>query len=149
MTYKPDGERVLKTIRYLFEMRETGATWYELGSEFGWHHGQASGVLSTLHREGRIARLKEKRGKSSVYVDLMFVNGRETATYGVVHKRVDESKNETLNNAISALMMVRASTRKSLSPHNKTCWRDHSHCALDVAIKQLQLMKDDNGLFGL
>ena len=44
-----------------------------------WHHGTASGQLSVLDKGGLIKRLKEKRGKSSVYVQNPFVNGRELA----------------------------------------------------------------------
>ncbi len=44
-----------------------------------WHHGTASGQLSVLDKVGLIRRLKEKRGRSSVYVLFAYVNGRELA----------------------------------------------------------------------
>ena len=54
-----------------------GTTWKELADELGWHHGQASGVLSVLHKAGRITRLAERRNNCHVYVSAMFVKGRE------------------------------------------------------------------------
>jgi hypothetical protein len=67
----------------------TGLTWEELGSALGWHHGQATGALSTLHKVGSIQRLAaERRGGSangkgsSVYVLPHFVGGRRVARQG-------------------------------------------------------------------
>lgn len=54
-----------------------GITWVELANLNGWHHGQASGVLSVLHKEGKITRLKLRRDKSSVYVLQENINNRE------------------------------------------------------------------------
>jgi len=56
-----------------------GVTWKELASENNWHHGQASGVLSVLHKEGLVVRLKEKRLGCAVYVAPEYVAGREIA----------------------------------------------------------------------
>jgi hypothetical protein len=58
---------------------ERGLTWFELAEIMNWHHGTASGQLSLLDKGGLIKRLKERRGKSSVYVQTQFVNGRELA----------------------------------------------------------------------
>jgi hypothetical protein len=58
---------------------ERGLTWFELAEIMNWHHGTASGQLSVLDKGGAISRLKERRGKSSVYVHNLFVNGRELA----------------------------------------------------------------------
>lgn len=58
---------------------ERGLTWFELAEIMNWHHGTASGQLSVLDKGGVITRLKEKRGKSSVYVLNKYVNGRESA----------------------------------------------------------------------
>lgn len=62
--------------------RRPGMTWAELSRTRGWHHGTASSVLSVLHMAGRIARLKERRGKSAIYVLPEYVDGRETAPHG-------------------------------------------------------------------
>ena len=136
--YKPDGERVLKTLRYLMYRGEEGVTWFELGQEFGWHHGQASGVLSSLHREKRISRLKEKRGRSSVYVDNMYVNGRETAEYGVARKSDARAWNDAVNRSLYAAETVRRGVRQTRPLiHNKQCWRDHPDCAIKVVMTQI------------
>lgn len=54
-----------------------GLTWKELAEEHGWHHGQASGCLTTLHKAGRVVRLLEKRDRCRVYVDPRFRAGRD------------------------------------------------------------------------
>jgi hypothetical protein len=59
-----------------------GVTWRELADEYGWHHGTASGVLSVLHKEGRIARLSISRNRCKVYVLPEDVDGRETEEHG-------------------------------------------------------------------
>jgi hypothetical protein len=58
---------------------ERGLTWFELAEIMNWHHGTASGQLSVLDKGGKISRLAEKRGKSSVYVHNLFLNGRKLA----------------------------------------------------------------------
>lgn len=62
---------------------EHGLTWRELAASTGWHHGQATGALSNLHKAGLICRLKdEKRDRCSVYVLPEQVVGREVAAQG-------------------------------------------------------------------
>ena len=53
-----------------------GLTWHELADRLGLHHGSASGVLSVLHKAGRIARLSDRRARSKIYVSLHHVGGR-------------------------------------------------------------------------
>lgn len=53
-----------------------GLTWKEFSLTTGLHHGTASGVLSVLHKAGRIARLKESRNGCKVYVGLNWVENR-------------------------------------------------------------------------
>lgn len=53
-----------------------GLTWKEFSLITGLHHGTASGVLSVLHKAGRIARLKESRNGCKVYVGLNWVENR-------------------------------------------------------------------------
>jgi hypothetical protein len=55
------------------------------------HHGRVSGSLSVLHKEGKLARLTESRGKCKVYVLPQYVNGRPTESHGVVHKADKET----------------------------------------------------------
>ena len=66
-------------LRLINASKIYGMTWKELADETGWHHGQASGVLSVLHKEGLIERLTERRGKCAVYIGLNSVNGRKTS----------------------------------------------------------------------
>jgi DNA-binding MarR family transcriptional regulator len=56
---------------------EHGATWTELGSLLDLHHGSISGVLSNLHREGLLCRLKTRRGRCQIYVLPQFVGQSE------------------------------------------------------------------------
>lgn len=59
-----------------------GVTVAELRRALRLHHGQASSVLSTLHKEGRIQRLTERRDRCQVYVSPAYVMGRETVPHG-------------------------------------------------------------------
>ena len=67
------------TLNHVRAQGERGLTWFELAEIMNWHHGTASGQLSVLDKVGLIRRLKEKRGRSSVYVLAQYVNGRELA----------------------------------------------------------------------
>jgi hypothetical protein len=57
-----------------------GLTWRELADWCGWHHGTASGALSSLHRQGSVVRLQASRNGSQVYVLPHLLDGRPTAT---------------------------------------------------------------------
>ena len=70
------------TMLYLFNQKVNGTTWKELANHLGWHHGTASGVLSVLHKEGRISRLLDKRNGCRVYVINDYVAGRATDMQG-------------------------------------------------------------------
>lgn len=60
-----------------------GVTWKELADVQGWHHGTASGVLSVLHKEGHIARLRDdKRHRCAVYVLPEWAGDRATVAQG-------------------------------------------------------------------
>jgi hypothetical protein len=62
------GDRQRRAIIEITRSGARGLTWKELSDLTGWHHGNSSGVLSNLHKVGRIARLKEKRLRCKVYV---------------------------------------------------------------------------------
>ena len=69
--------------KYLaFDAGANGATWKELSDKTGLHHGTISGSLSVLHKDGKIARLTERRGRCRVYVHPHYINGRETDSQG-------------------------------------------------------------------
>jgi len=74
--------RQAQALNLLAERTFHGITWKELSELTGLHHGTASGVLSVLHKVGRIARLRESRNGCKVYVDLRCINGRQIETQG-------------------------------------------------------------------
>ena len=62
---------------------QLGLTYRELGTSLGLHHGQSTGALSALHKEGHIARLAlVRRANCSVYVLPENVAGRPVADHG-------------------------------------------------------------------
>ena len=68
--------RQAQALNLLSQRKIAGLTWKEFSEITGLHHGTASGVLSVLHKTGRIARLKETRNGCKVYVDVFCVQGR-------------------------------------------------------------------------
>jgi hypothetical protein len=65
----PNLESVMVAIN---ERDLQGMTWKELALYKGWHHGQASGALSNLHKLGYVFTTSEKRNGCHVYVDSVF-----------------------------------------------------------------------------
>jgi DNA-binding MarR family transcriptional regulator len=76
------------TLDYIKYYENYGVTWKELSDLTGWHHGSASGVLSVLHKEGYIVRLKDRRNKCAIYVHPVYLQERE-----VVERKVKTCKN--------------------------------------------------------
>lgn len=74
--------RQAQTLNLLAQRKLLGITWKELSEITGLHHGTASGVLSVLHKAGRIARLKESRDGCKVYVDVACIEGRVVEKQG-------------------------------------------------------------------
>ena len=74
--------RQAQALNLLSQRKMSGLTWKELSEITGLHHGTASGVLSVLHKTGRIARLKESRDGCKVYVDVSCVQGRVVEIQG-------------------------------------------------------------------
>ena len=72
-------KRVMNELQFAGEF---GLTWKELAICFNWHHGQASGVLSVLHKANMVARLTERRNRCAVYVLPNHVKGRQIADHG-------------------------------------------------------------------
>ncbi|HVQ18919.1 MAG TPA: hypothetical protein VMT27_07775 [Actinomycetes bacterium] len=73
--------RQRETLRRVSAARFFGMTWKDLADSEGWHHGQASGALSVLHKQGRLARLRERRDRCEIYVIPDFVDGRELSPH--------------------------------------------------------------------
>lgn len=69
------------TLDLLSEASTRGMTWRDLSEATGWHHGQASGALSVLHKTARVARLRMKRDKCQIYVLPSLVYDRPTSPY--------------------------------------------------------------------
>ena len=81
-----DGS-VKKYQRYVMTMaqmmKEKGVTVAELREKNGnLHHGRVSSSLSSLHKEGRLVRLSERRNGCKVYVTPDHVNERASEPYG-------------------------------------------------------------------
>lgn len=72
-----NGENQRPILERLAWMAYVGCTSGELQSHFGRGHGQVSGALSTLHKGGHVAMLRQRRGRQFVYVLPEYVNGRE------------------------------------------------------------------------
>lgn len=71
-----------QAIAFLAKRGTRGATWKDLAEAHGWHHGQASGVLSRLHKAGVISRLVEVDRRCKVYVLPEYQSGRQTEPHG-------------------------------------------------------------------
>ena len=71
-------------LKYLKSRNNYGATWKELATETGWHHGTASGVLSVLHQSGAIVRTIKTRNRCKVYVHQDY---KDQVIYEVYKKR--------------------------------------------------------------
>jgi hypothetical protein len=75
-------KRQNKILDYLDKRGEIGATWKEIEQEFGYHHGTASGLLSTLHKTSHIARLTKRRSRCKIYVLPEYVGDNLTEKQG-------------------------------------------------------------------
>jgi len=62
------SKRLDGVMTLLDERGIIGATWQEVATHLGLHHGQASGSLSSLHRMGLVFSLREKRNNCHPYV---------------------------------------------------------------------------------
>lgn len=76
------AQREKDTLWLLGTRRIAGLTVKEIRDITGWHHGQASSVLSTLHKAGKIDRLISRRDRCAVYVLHGYADGRETVPHG-------------------------------------------------------------------
>ena len=100
------GERQQLVLAELQDAGKHGATWKDIALTLELHHGQASGVLSVLHRAGLIARLEQRRNKCSIYVLPEFVDGREVTDSSKTRASMNE-------NAIRAIRALHSETMES------------------------------------
>jgi len=56
----------------LFDAGPTGATWRTLGQLLNLHHGQVSGALSNLHKEGMVFMLRKQQDRCHPYVSYRY-----------------------------------------------------------------------------
>ena len=96
-------QRQKETLLELRYASRTGLTWKELATLANLHHGQASGVLSVLHKAGKIERLKATRGKCAIYVLPEFVHDRPTAQSKKTKTGINSNKLIDLNQYIDFL----------------------------------------------
>lgn len=83
--------RQQQVLRYLATAAEQGVTWKELVEAYPAlfpHHGSASGVLSNLHKAGKITRVTERRQRCQIYVLPQCAAGRTTVAQGQRRARV-------------------------------------------------------------
>jgi len=76
------SRRQSETLKALEVSGHAGMTWKDLSDTLSLHHGSSSGLLSVLHKAGKIERLRQSRDKCKVYVHPDFVDGRETENQG-------------------------------------------------------------------
>lgn len=75
-------QRADDTLLFLALRGPLGATWFELADFLEVHHGAASGILSNLHKAGKIARTPARRNRSKVYVLPQYVGEEVAEPYG-------------------------------------------------------------------
>ena len=68
-----------------------GLTWKELGKKKRWHHGQASGVLSKLHKDGLAVRHATLVNGSSIYTLPQYADLTDAVPYGRKTSRLTAS----------------------------------------------------------
>lgn len=101
------GKRQAEVLEYLRQSGAEGLTVANLRSGTGWHHGKASGLLSGLHKAGRIERLALTRNRCHVYVLPRYVMGRLTQPHG---RRESASLGDTVTISVERYndLMVKA-----------------------------------------
>jgi hypothetical protein len=73
--------RLNAIVRILSDSGVQGMTWKEVADRLGLHHGQASGALSNLHKNGQVVMLKSMRNKCHPYVVAGLVDSFEENEY--------------------------------------------------------------------
>jgi hypothetical protein len=107
---KVDGitvDRAFVVLSQLLERGEHGATWQELSSVLGLHHGQVSGCLSVLHKAGRVFATKALRGRCHVYVHESFrYSYAPEARYDQPVKTKSATRKDALEKLFAAAALV-------------------------------------------
>lgn len=127
------GARQRTTLDLLSQARVRGLTWRDLADQTGWHHGQASGVLSVLHKTGAIERLAARRDKCLIYVSPEYVGDRpisETKIKRMVDKSVLTEGDEA----------VLARCHQALGRANTYCCVDRNDMVAVLAMIETRLV---------
>jgi hypothetical protein len=66
------SQRHKKIAKLLEWSGAEGATWKQLGQSLGLHHGQISGALSNMHKNGEVFTLVEQRDRCHPYVHIKY-----------------------------------------------------------------------------
>jgi len=93
------AEAVLEQLK----LRKDGMTWFEVAALLKLHHGQASGCLSVLHKNGEVFALRTKRRRCHPYVHARY---RELYSDG---ERLDtpvRTKTSVEREALDALLVA-------------------------------------------
>jgi hypothetical protein len=103
---------------YLWRAGSDGLTWRELGEKMGLHHGQVSGLLSSMHGAGDVFALRTTRNRCHPYVLQAFREQYEAS------ERVDEPATtaarrnreiaEAARRFVDAMRTSRALTRSAI-----------------------------------
>lgn len=95
-----------------------GLTWPEIAAKTGLHHGQVSGVLSSLHKAGRIAALKtgkqfpdHERNGCGVYLALEHAQGRLVRPFGGKKEAPAPARPRLTEQELELLTAVRTNVR--------------------------------------
>jgi hypothetical protein len=145
-------DRQDKTLRLVSRSARHGLTVAELREATGWHHGQASSVLSTLHKEGFIARLQEKRERCHIYMLPVYVSGptddhgrtrRLTYEEGYV-EGVKDQKRKDQERLLAIVEEMQAAILKLRGPiphsPSNTAWAVNPVQTLDAVKKHIRQM---------
>lgn len=109
------ARRQAQVLDLLARQRADGLTWKDVSTALDVHHGGASGVLSVLHKVGRIARLTETRGRCKVYVLPEYVGERICEPHGRRGKGAQAARYEVQAEFTGAWVTI-PSTGPLLSP---------------------------------
>lgn len=109
--------RQSQALAAVFATGADGMTWRELAALLDLHHGQASGVLSVLHKTGRIARLAEARKRCKVYVHPVWIDGRTTEPHGSNRATLAEAWDQGYAAAVYDALDVMKGSNNPVTPN--------------------------------
>lgn len=87
------GQRLEYVLRLVEQSSHHGLTWREVADLTGLHHGQVSGALSTLHKEGMVVSLRATRGRCHPYVARRFAWLLDDGSYFVTPAKTRATHN--------------------------------------------------------